>query len=237
MFTRCPECNTTFRVTAAQLKAATGKVRCSNCNTVFNSLESLEDDPAEDAAAASSTGKKSAKKAAKPAKKKAKPRKQGRSALASLFYLLMIPVLIAGLAVQYAFFQGHQLTSYYPQTKPYVEQLCHYLPCEKPVKRDLSKIETLEREMRMHPDMYKAMYMSAIIINKAEFTQPFPGLVLSIFDRQGKVVARRTFEPFQYLADENLDIKAGMAPKKMVYVKLEIVEPAHDNANFEIDFR
>lgn len=41
MKTRCPGCQTTFRVTPEQLKARVGKVRCGQCQTVFNALDSL----------------------------------------------------------------------------------------------------------------------------------------------------------------------------------------------------
>ncbi|WP_319242501.1 DUF3426 domain-containing protein [uncultured Propionivibrio sp.] len=41
MKTRCPECQTTFRVTPDQLRARAGKVRCGQCQTVFNALDSL----------------------------------------------------------------------------------------------------------------------------------------------------------------------------------------------------
>lgn len=41
MKTLCPECQTTFRVTPDQLKARAGKVRCGQCQTVFNALDSL----------------------------------------------------------------------------------------------------------------------------------------------------------------------------------------------------
>ena len=41
MKTRCPACQTTFRVTPEQLKARVGKVRCGQCQTVFNALDTL----------------------------------------------------------------------------------------------------------------------------------------------------------------------------------------------------
>lgn len=44
MKTRCPACQTTFRVTPVQLKARAGKVRCGQCQTVFNALDSLLDE-------------------------------------------------------------------------------------------------------------------------------------------------------------------------------------------------
>lgn len=41
MLTRCPHCETTFRVTAEQLKARRGQVRCGACRGVFDALGSL----------------------------------------------------------------------------------------------------------------------------------------------------------------------------------------------------
>jgi predicted Zn finger-like uncharacterized protein len=43
MFTECPQCETTFRVTSADLRRAGGKVRCGECNSVFSALDSLAD--------------------------------------------------------------------------------------------------------------------------------------------------------------------------------------------------
>ncbi len=41
MYTQCPECKTVFRLHAAQLKAAKGKVRCGQCAHTFDALENL----------------------------------------------------------------------------------------------------------------------------------------------------------------------------------------------------
>ncbi len=41
MYTQCAHCKTLFRITAEQLKAARGRVRCGHCGEVFNALESL----------------------------------------------------------------------------------------------------------------------------------------------------------------------------------------------------
>ena len=44
MYTQCPECGVAFRVTAAILKQAAGKVRCGGCGTAFSALESLSEE-------------------------------------------------------------------------------------------------------------------------------------------------------------------------------------------------
>jgi len=41
MRTRCPACNTVFRVTSEQLRLKAGKVRCGNCQGVFNAFDHL----------------------------------------------------------------------------------------------------------------------------------------------------------------------------------------------------
>ena len=44
MLTRCPHCQTAFRVLPEQLKARNGQVRCGTCRDVFNALDSLTDE-------------------------------------------------------------------------------------------------------------------------------------------------------------------------------------------------
>ena len=44
MLTRCPHCQTHFRVTAEQLKIRQGTVRCGACQEVFDALETLHDE-------------------------------------------------------------------------------------------------------------------------------------------------------------------------------------------------
>ena len=45
MLTRCPNCQTTFRVAPEQIRARHGRVRCGECLDVFNALDTLVDEP------------------------------------------------------------------------------------------------------------------------------------------------------------------------------------------------
>ena len=47
--TRCPACNTTFRMTREQLLVRDGKVRCGACRHVFNAMEHLLEETAPEA--------------------------------------------------------------------------------------------------------------------------------------------------------------------------------------------
>lgn len=44
MLTRCPACETTFRITPEQLKVRQGRVRCGSCQHIFNALDTLIDE-------------------------------------------------------------------------------------------------------------------------------------------------------------------------------------------------
>lgn len=44
MRTRCPACNTIFRVTSAQLRLKAGTVRCGSCQGIFNAFDQLVPD-------------------------------------------------------------------------------------------------------------------------------------------------------------------------------------------------
>ncbi|MDP2240522.1 MAG: zinc-ribbon and DUF3426 domain-containing protein [Burkholderiales bacterium] len=50
MVTKCPACNTLFRVTPQQLQAQRGQVRCGQCMTVFDGLGEMTSTPAPAAA-------------------------------------------------------------------------------------------------------------------------------------------------------------------------------------------
>lgn len=54
MRTRCPECGTVFRVTSEQLRRKAGKVRCGNCQAVFNAFDQWQSDTDDETPIASS---------------------------------------------------------------------------------------------------------------------------------------------------------------------------------------
>ncbi|NND55455.1 MAG: DUF3426 domain-containing protein [Gammaproteobacteria bacterium] len=59
MYTQCPECETTFKLGADDLRRANGKVRCGDCDHVFNALEYLAEEveeTEEDLAVAAASG-------------------------------------------------------------------------------------------------------------------------------------------------------------------------------------
>lgn len=243
MYTHCPECSTYFRITAEQLRAAQGKVRCSNCDTVFNALETLEESLPAGQVTANEDQPAAKEKKDKPKKapKAKKPRQPGRSSgtiktvLGLIFILLFITVMVG----QLAYFKRDKLAQKFPILRPQLEMACgylkQYLPCEISLPRDLSKLELEHKDIRLHPKLNHALLINANLINRASFAQPYPVVVLTFTDNQDRIVARRAFKPSEYLSDPEM-AQAGLGPQESALLVLEVLDPGPTAINFTFDF-
>ena len=157
--TRCPECQTGFRVTADTLMLRQGMVRCGECKSVFNALEHLVEaaqqegtthdagDPAPDATtnydlfgAASAADDPATTGTIAPV---ATPEAAGsatslpRSILLhdvprrGFAWISMLGALLAGvaLAAQATWFYRDKIAATYPDAKPYLDTACAELGC------------------------------------------------------------------------------------------------------------
>lgn len=76
--------------------------------------------------------------------------------------------------------------------------------------------------------------VTGAFINQAPFKQKLPGLLVSLFDIQGNLIANRLFIPAEYLlSDKNRTI---MLPDNPVQFRLEIVDPGTDALTYEFEF-
>jgi predicted Zn finger-like uncharacterized protein len=243
MYTHCPECSTYFRITAEQLRAAQGKVRCSNCDTVFNALENLEETlPAGQVTANEDTPppkekKQKPKKAAK-AKKPKKPGGFGRL-IKALFGLLFAVILLVAIVGQLAYFKRDTVAQKFPVLRPQLEMACGYLKayvsCEISMPRDLDKLELAHKDVRLHPKLNHALLINANLVNQADFAQPYPLVVLTFTDNQDRIVAKRAFKPSEYLSDPEM-AGAGLGPHESALLVLEVLDPGPTAINFTFDF-
>ena len=56
MFTQCPQCQVAFRITAEVLQQARGQVRCGSCDSAFNALDHLYEEPPNNPGSAGDAG-------------------------------------------------------------------------------------------------------------------------------------------------------------------------------------
>lgn len=231
--TQCPNCGTAFRVTPEQLKARAGKVRCGQCNGVFNALENLQDaappaasaaEPAPAAeqaflaqAEASSAGETTVE--APPQQAFTEPvdipsedagsapaRRRWPAVAWAVATLLALVLLLA----QAAYLLRAELAVSQPELRPLLQEMCGLLDCDIPLPRkaDLVSIEVSD----LHPDPQrpKLLVLATTLKNRAPFVQGYPHLELTLTDLRDQPVIRRIFAPADYLAD-GIDAAAGFA--------------------------
>lgn len=225
MVTRCPDCGTGFRVSAGQLKAQHGTVRCGRCAAVFNafdSLSTLPDTPAQ-APAGPSPGE-GAPDTEVPA---AAVREQGLGDAAGQerdvppevsqpaqgfvsdepvprrhrdrAWAVGSGVLLLVLAAQFAYVFRVGIADALPRARPWLEQACVPLGCTVPYPRNIQDWSIESSDLVSDPQNPARMTLTAILRNRAELTQDFPALELTLTDTQDRPVARRVLGASEYL--------------------------------------
>lgn len=263
MLTQCPHCATVFRLNAAALRAARGRVRCGHCSAAFDALARLVDEPALPVlAAAVSSPAQEAERRPPPQPSAAIP--QDRSARAkpaarfvngnpaaldlelrgtrprparrsTLLWGVAAVVLCAGLVLQGLWYERYRLLEHYPGLQHGYAGACRYLGCEAPRLRRLDALEIAARDVREHPRFQDSLLVNATLINRAPFAQSFPRLLLILYDVIGTAVAARSFTPGEYL-DGSIDLSAGMIPDVPVHIVLELRAANAQAVGFEFKF-
>lgn len=101
--------------------------------------------------------------------------------------------------------------------------------------KDTSRIFLVSRDLHAHPSAAQALVLSATLINRAEFRQPYPVLQITLYDLQQQPLAERYFEPTEYLSKEaNFD--HGLSPNVLLPIVLEMEDPGPQAVGFEIQF-
>lgn len=261
MYTLCPQCQTVFRVTAAQLKARDGQVRCGRCQHVFRADQHLIERPAESAAKPKSAPRKrAARKSARPtvATETAdlmsaipaapvtapEPVRDAMVPDASLppgpaprthsvFWTIGALVLFLVLLGQVVVYYSAELVRTAPVLRTTVSQLCRALPCQRLAPTDMHRLDLVETQVTPHPRYDRALRVKATMVNRAERAQPYPLLEVTLIDSQGNVVARRAYPPREYLRKPEA-IAAGLPPQVAVTAQLDITSPGPQANGFEI---
>lgn len=120
-----------------------------------------------------------------------------------------------------------------PMTRPVAQRICAQLDCALPILRAPDAIRSQRLLVRSHPARADGLRVDAVIINRAEFPQPFPVLELRFSDIDGVLVAARHFEPSTYLAGE-LAGRREMPVGTPVQLSLDLVDPGARAVNYEM---
>jgi len=248
MYTRCPDCRTPFKITPAQLAARDGVVRCGKCGTVFvASAQLLEPSGATDTppadkvrerAPAKRRRRKSSRRAARAGPDPSIPTISElpflprRRRLHPLLAATLNTALLLLLAGQILFFYRDDIAQY-ELLNPAVTAFCRALDCAIAPPPRPPPPELIETSIAPHPRFANGLRIRAVMANRTARALPYPQLEVSLTDNNGTVLARRTFQPRQYL-DQPPAAAAAMEPNIAVNALIDVTNPDGKAVGYEI---
>lgn len=242
MNTRCPRCWTVFRIEQHQLDAAAGRVRCGQCDSIFDARRHLQKELPLHPPGTENTAQANLEFGRPHAAvsgllmsdlggdESAPPARSGWSLAGwAVLNALLVVLLLAQLvhAQRESFAQD-------PAVRPLLIRMCELAGCTLPPRRAIEQIELVRRSVYSHPNVEDALIIDATFVNNAPFAQPHPLLTISLGDVRGQPLIRRNFRPREYLP--KLDRNQRMAPGSPVRITLEVRDPGPEVRTFELDF-
>ncbi len=253
MYTQCPECQTVFNLTVAQLKVRDGLVRCGMCATTFRANrfqlkvpppeEEIEKPKRARARRGSSRPPIPRHDPSAPPQPPARvdiklPLSLGalrpsryRAGVAWALWFLGSILLLGTLSAQFVFFYRNELAQL-PGWQPWVTEFCDYTDCDIKPPRDIAQIELLKTTIAPHPKFNQALRLRTAMVNRAAFRQALPSMEVSLTNNAGNVIARRVFTPPQYL--ENPFGVGTLTPNVVVTALLDVTNLDGKAVGYEI---
>jgi hypothetical protein len=119
--------------------------------------------------------------------------------------------------------------------RPLITRLCGTLGCSVPAWHQPGAFAMLSRDVRPIADTPGGLYVQATFRNDARWPQPWPVLLLSLSDADGRVLGARAFTPGEYLGAAAP--QAELAPGQSAHIALRLREPNPNVVAFTFDFR
>ncbi len=238
MYTLCPQCHYVHTLGAEQLAPRGGQVRCARCEHVFNALDRLYDDypdgrrlafrRSNDAPVPELGRKPAPRSRAEAIEPPVQPRPRRWP------WAVLVAVLTLATAVNLAwtfrealprdgaiagFLRGLAVPGFEPE----------------PVFRDPSRIHLVTRDIHDHPTRPGVLVLSATFVNLAPRAQPYPGVAVTLRDRDDRPIAARQFSPADYLLRAPREGEL-LAPDQQVPILLEFADPGQQATGFELEF-
>jgi len=230
LFTRCPQCDTTFRVTTQQLQASGGQVRCGHCEAIFDAFATLtaqEPQPAPQGLTAAlgrptpedqSMVESGAQPipAVAPITQKSQSQSVRPDPAASLYewefrmpespqrtllWVILVFALSIVLAAQAAYSFRTEITIFQPQTRGYYVRLCESLGCTIGLPKLSNYLHIEASDLKLvDPSHPSEILLMLSVRNRAPVELAYPAFELTLTDSQEQAIARRVFLPPEYLS-------------------------------------
>jgi len=159
----------------------------------------------------------------------------GGSKMRTLTWTAIVLALLGVLIAQVTWFQFDRLSAI-PELRPFYEKGCALAGCELKPLINVDAIQSRKLVVRTDPENRSQLVVNAVIINRADFEQPFPAIALTFSNLNGDVVAQSIFTPDEFLAGEGRELSA-MPKDTPVRIAINIRDPGKDAVNYNLNFR
>ncbi|MEY3220389.1 MAG: hypothetical protein RIT27_1746 [Pseudomonadota bacterium] len=214
IYTRCPHCETAFRIYPDHLKIAEGKVRCGQCHEIFNALQfQMEELPEHEASQEENIEEIGEDELLHELEAQERAKLKSRQIRSHLMWGIVSIFLMGILAGQFIWFTQPNLILQHPQIRPLLETACEYLQCDLPATRNPDLFQVVKKYMDRGDKESDTVKLLFIFENKADFPQPYPTLEIRFEDEHKQLVGIRRFTPKEYLdaLPEQADLSSGSA--------------------------
>lgn len=143
-----------------------------------------------------------------------------RKSRAWLWLVGAIILLLIAIA-QSLYFLRNEISTHYPNIKPYLVDACQQLGCSVNLPKQIEFIVIDDSDMQEDITHTGLMHFSSTLINKADFHQAFPNLELTLTNVDDKPLLRKVFKPSEYLP-AGANITSGFKANEEVKIKLAI---------------
>jgi predicted Zn finger-like uncharacterized protein len=229
LYTRCPNCDTTFRVTTQQLQASGGQVRCGHCQKIFDAFATLTaqepqialQEPVAAPAEQSEENRPALESRERPAVADSPVMRNDRSPpvrpdpAASLYewefrmpesprhtvvWTTLALLLSIVLALQAVYEFRTEMMVLLPQTRSYFIRLCEPLGCMIGLPKLSNYLHIEASDLKaVDPSHPNEIQLLLSVRNRAPIDLAYPAFELTLTNSLEQAVARRVFLPAEYL--------------------------------------
>jgi predicted Zn finger-like uncharacterized protein len=138
------------------------------------------------------------------------PERKRRARFRTILWGLASLVMLLALGAQIVYAFRSDIAARSPDARRWLGLACERLGCDLPLPGHADLVTIEVSEMHPEPSMPGILSLTAVLRNRAEFTQRQPWIELTLTDARDRALARRVLAPKDYLG-ERVQFEQGIA--------------------------
>lgn len=147
---------------------------------------------------------------------------------------MLVPLLCIAVALAAILYLARDQVARLDLPESVLVPFCAATGCELPMKQDLTRLELLQHRMNIHSRREDVLVINVDMLNNAPFRQPYPVFAVTMFDKDGGLVAERRFQPVDYL--DPVKLEETLPSGEPVRIRFEILDPGPEAVASELEF-